>query len=213
LGLLFCSSKKSHSQQADSCGYYKFNNEGQLEKEQLILVRTDKSFEFCFKPGVEEIFYDSVADGRMIKMLGHINSTACLYCYGKYGFKKKGNYIYLVCNIEKNKRITNKQYPLRPGDTTSFACLFCLHNGEYLNLDGSAFQKSDTIIKSYTGIAFDCFVFNEQSSPSIDIPKPGRRIIYLDKNSLLPVRYDFLNFDGRIEYIYLLNKSFSKRPL
>lgn len=209
LNILFCLLAfhcKCCSQKNHTAIYYKFDRNGVQLEEKIRLLRNNGNFSFCFIPKNKAVFKDTLVGTKKINFASNVTNHQCGYKYGEYQFFKRGKSIYIqYFNREANKKIIHKQYSLVTNDTTGYSYLFSGPYFDYLTIDGEAIYQKDTVINTYLGKSFNCHIILEYQSKSIDVKSCHKRKIFLNKETLIPVRYEFLLADGKLDYYYLID--------
>jgi len=183
--------------------YYHFDINGVDKANKTFLVVAKNQLTFCFVAGYRERYYDSVADGKKITILGTEESEECTSSYGPYTFRKKDQAIFVDYYDALNRKVkSHKQYSLKKKDTTDYFYLFSGPHYESATIDGSAFYERDSVIRGANSEKYGCYVFREEQLGAIDLRSPAIRRIYIDKKSLMPVRYEIYDKKGNMKAYY-----------
>jgi hypothetical protein len=155
------------------------------------------------------IYTDTVINQKRTKVGVMTASNDCAAIYGQYSFyeNKSQKAIFINYYNQANKKmVSHKQYSLKLKDSTDCINMLSDQNSNYTITDGHAFYEKDTAILSCNNIIYNCRVFMEVPSKSIDDNSVLYRRIFIEKTSLLPIRFEYLNTKGEIKYYYLISK-------
>ena len=200
---MFLGSMSLFGQPSKAASYYYINNKNEVIAEKMLLLK-NKSFNiFAIDPGYNELIKDTVVNGDSMKVITKVPGHNYDFKSGSYKFKKKGNFIYVYFFDPYTDRIIkHKQYPLRLKDTTSYFYLFSPVVGSKPPVSGRAIFEGDTTIVSFGGLKHHCYRIVELQN-HFEQKSPADHRIYIDVNSLLPVRYELLK-EGKAYSTYLM---------
>ncbi len=184
-------------------GYYDVVNKDQVQKNEITLFKQSGYYSFCFALRSKEVLKDTVIDGADVKLITIEDTTGFSECYAYYSFHKRSDYVYLVYYDSLSKSKTKyKQYPVKTGKTADFIYLFAKYNG-HPNTDGKVVFKGDTLIKNGNGLVHACYRIEQIPSKGFDNKEPLRQVLYIDKKTFLPIRYEFINAKDQIQSYYI----------
>lgn len=173
----------------------------------MSLVKEADYFRFCFPRYVKEVFIDTPINGDALKICKLQPDTAtCGYSYGGYSFKKRGQSIYLsVYDSSAKKSTRHRQYSLVRGDSTWYVYLLSSQIHGYVSYEGVARFQGDSTLKIQNGKEYPCYIFQEERPMGFHNKEYLISRIFLDKTTLLPLRYEFYKLDKLVRY-YIINR-------
>jgi hypothetical protein len=163
-------------------------------------------FWFDFYYPSTTILVDTIVDAKITKLERTSLTHAFAASSGKYLFFKQNKRILFKYYDNENKVYRHAQFPLSKGDTTDYVDLLTadpLTIG-YLLLEGKAWYEADAFIFDGNKKSRKVYVIRVKNGEKMH-HKPYSTRIFIDKIKLIPIRFDFLDEKGTLNYYYLLH--------
>lgn len=187
--------------------YQNFNSEGIAIQGNIFLYKNKGMYQFCYSTGYIPKIYDSSVNLENLSYIKYIKSDTCISRYNWHKLSIQKHSIYLIYYNEISKKfVKHKQYSLSKKDSSDYVYLFSGPYNEYPSIEGRSFYRGRTSIRDTNGFKFDCFIQDEYKFIQTTEQYLFSRRIFIDTVTLLPIRYEFYDENGKIISFYLLTE-------